>query len=363
MIIINRIKLFLKISKIFMLYTLKYNIIYVYKILIYNIKYNWLFIFILFVTPLFVLSVNSWFCIWVNIELNLIVFIIYLMLNNIYIYDLCIKYFLVNSFRSILFIFISNFIIFNLNNYIFISLINLSIILKLGIIPFHFWFIDIIKRLNWIRCFVLSTWQKIIPFFILRYIYIQNLILIFIFIRSIFRIIFSINQIYLKKIYAYSSINHMCWLIISIFLRELIWIIYFFSYLIINLLLIIILKIYNVNYLIDLYYKFNNKCIIFFFIILLFSLGGIPPFLGFIIKWYLIYYLIERYNFFILIILIFFSLIFLFFYLRIIYKNIFLNIINFNLLKYINVLKLNFLIFLCCLIIRVLSLFIIIIYI
>lgn len=220
-------------------------------------------------------------------------------------------------------------------------IINISIILKLGIIPFHFWFIDLIINLNWISNLIISTWQKIIPFFILIFIYLQNLVLIFILIRRIFSIIFSINQIYLKKIYAYSSINHICWLLISLIFRELIWIIYFFIYIIINLLLIFILKIFNINYLIDLFYKFRNKYIKIFFIFLIFSLGGLPPFLGFIIKWYLIFYLINSYNFFILLILIFFSLIFLFFYLRILYINIFINYINFNLIKFYTI-KLNF---------------------
>lgn len=317
---------------------------------------------ILFISPFLVISRNSWFSIWINIEFNLIIFIIYLIINNLYIYDLCIKYFLINSFRSILFIFISNFILFYFNNYIFLIIINLRIILKLGIIPFHFWFIDLIKNLNWLRCFILSTWQKIIPFFILIFIYIQNLILLFIIIRGIFRIIITINQIYLKKIYAYSSINHICWIILSLIYRELIWLLYFLVYLFTNFILIFILKIFNINYLIDLFYKFNNKFIKFFFIILIFSLGGLPPFLGFLIKWYLIYYLINLNNFVILIILIFFSLIFLFYYLRILYINIFVIHLNFNLIKFY-LLKLNYLIiFIIIFIIYFLSIFLIFIY-
>lgn len=288
-------------------------------------------------------------------------FIVYLILNNIYIYDLCIKYFLVNSFRSILFIFSSNFILY-FNNIIFLIIINLIIIFKLGVIPFHFWFIDIIKTLNWLRCFVLSTWQKIIPFFILIFIFIQDIILFFVILRSIFSIIFSINQIYLKKLYAYSSINHIRWLIISLIFRELIWLLYFFIYLIINFLIIIILKIFNINFIMDLYYKFNLNYLKFFFIILIFSLGGLPPFLGFLIKWYIIYYLLFNYNFFILLILIFFSLIFLYFYLRLLYINIFINYISFNLIKFF-VLKLNyFLLFLYLLIVIFISIFIIFIF-
>nr|WLE71814.1 NADH dehydrogenase subunit 2 [Aphidius gifuensis] len=309
--------------------------------LIFNMKYNWLFIFMLFISPLLVISMNSWFSIWINMELNLMMFIVYLMLNNIYIYDLCMKYFLVNSFSSMLFIFMMNFLLFYYNNMFFLMIINISMMLKLGMMPFHFWFIDLMMNLNWISNLIISTWQKIIPFFILMFIYLQNLVLMFILISSIFSMIFSMNQIYLKKIYAYSSINHMCWLLMSLIFSELIWMMYFFIYVMINLLLMFMLKIFNINYLMDLFYKFSNKYMKIFFMFLMFSLGGLPPFLGFIMKWYLIFYLINNYNFFILLILIFFSLIFLFFYLRMLYMNMFINYTNFNLMKFYTI-KLNF---------------------
>nr|WLE69981.1 NADH dehydrogenase subunit 2 [Aphidius gifuensis] len=309
--------------------------------LIFNMKYNWLFIFMLFISPLLVISMNSWFSIWINMELNLMMFIVYLMLNNIYIYDLCMKYFLVNSFSSMLFIFMMNFLLFYYNNMFFLIIINISMMLKLGMMPFHFWFIDLMMNLNWISNLIISTWQKIIPFFILMFIYLQNLVLMFILISSIFSMIFSMNQIYLKKIYAYSSINHMCWLLMSLFFSELIWMMYFFIYMMINLLLMFMLKIFNINYLMDLFYKFSNKYMKIFFMFLMFSLGGLPPFLGFIMKWYLIFYLINNYNFFILLVLIFFSLIFLFFYLRMLYMNMFINYMNFNLMKFYMI-KLNF---------------------
>lgn len=274
-------------------------------------------------------------------------------MNNLYIYDLSIKYFLINSFRSSIFILIRNIIIiFNLNYY-FLLIINFCLIIKLGIIPFHFWFIDLIKNLNWLRCLILSTWQKLIPFLLLIYLYNENLLFLFILIRGIFRIIFLINQIFLKKIFAYSSINHICWIIISILYRELLWLLYFFIYFLINFYLIIIFNKFKINYIIDIFIYINNYYLKFILLIFILRLGGIPPFLGFIMKWYVIYYLIFNFNYFFIILIIFFSLVILYYYLQINFNLMIINYLilklnlnNFNKFNYIYEYKLILIIFL-----------------
>lgn len=215
--------------------------------------------------------------------------------------------------------------------------INLMILIKLGIVPFHFWFIDLIINLNWLRCLILSTWQKIIPFIIMIYInkniYI-NVILILI--RGVIRVIFGGNQINLKKIIGYSSITHICWLLFSLVIRELLWFIYFISYFILNLILMKLFDLLNLKYFLDLFkYKNDNLKIIFILIIL--SLGGLPPFFGFILKWYRIFKL-RAINAFINLNLIFYSLIYLYNYIRLTYNAMLINYLILK-IKFINNLK------------------------
>lgn len=282
---------------------------------------------ILFFTPFMVMSVNSWFSIWINIELNLIIFIGLIILNNRdKIYEISIKYYLINSFSSSIFVMIINLNLFYLNK-IILLIINLIILIKLGIVPFHIWFIDLIINLNWINCLILSTWQKFIPFIILIFMYDINLLIIIILLRGLFRILYGINQINLKKIFRYSSINHMCWILFSLIVREILWLIYYFRYIIVNISLMYLFKILNLLNILDLF-NYLNKFYRIIFIFIIFSLGGLPPFFGFLIKWYSIFSFFIYINYIIILLLIYYSLIYLYNYIRLCYGVILINFLN-----------------------------------
>lgn len=288
----------------------------------------------LFLTPFIVISTNSWFSIWINIELNLIIFIGLILLNNYNIYNSPIKYYLINTLRSSLFIILININLFYINNLIFL-VINLIIIVKLGIFPFQFWFIDILINLNWVNCLILVTWQKFIPFIILIFKFNVILLLVDIFLRGILSVLFGFNQINLKKIIGYSSINHICWILFSLIISELLWLIYYLSYIIINISLIYLFKIINLISLLDLF-RISNKFYNLILIIILFSLGRLPPFFGFLIKWYRIFKILLSINFLINFILIYYSLMYLYNYIRLCYSimimNYFINKINYKIL-------------------------------
>lgn len=87
----------------------------------------------------------------------------------------------------------------------------------------------------------------------------------------------------------------------------------------------------------------SNKFINISIFVLLLSLGGLPPFLGFIPKWIIIELLIKRNNFVILVFILFITLITLYFYLRLTYSALLLNHvhINWNFKFDLNVKKLN----------------------
>lgn len=303
--------------------------------MIYVIKYNLIIILFLIINPLLVISINSWFNIWINIELNLIIFIIYLILNNKNIFDIRIKYYLINAFRSSVFILIINLnLIYTLD--LFKIIINLMILIKLGIVPFHLWFINIIMNLNWIRCLILSTVQKLIPLFILINIYNYYIIILRLILRGIFRIRGGFNQVSIKKIIAYSSLNHLNWILIGLIIRNFILLIYFLIYSLINISLIIIfnlINLYNIN---DLY-KYKNLLILINFGFL--SLGGLPPFFGFLSKLYRIIIIEDKLIIFIVILILFYSLNFIYYYIRLLYSIL---ILNFYGLKFFKVLFIKF---------------------
>lgn len=257
-----------------------------------------------------------------NIELNLIIFIGFIILNNYNIYESPIKYYLINSFSSSLFIMLINLNLYYLNNLIDL-IINLVILIKLGIFPFQYWFIDMLTNLNWINRIIIITWQKFIPFIVLLFVFNTDILIVIIFLGGFIRVFIGFNEINLKRIIGYSSINHICWIIFSLMVREVLWIIYYLSYMIINISLIYLFKILNLLNLLDMYKVKGIYNLILILIII--SLGGLPPFFGFLIKWYGIYELVFSINFLVSLRLIFYSLIYLYNYIRICYSIIIIN--------------------------------------
>lgn len=182
------------------------------------------------------------------------------------------------------------------------------------------------EGLNWRNCLLILTWQKIAPIILLinnlNITFILSIIIIF---SSLIGGITGLNQINLRKILAYSSINHIGWIIARILNSLLIWFIYFLIYTIITINIIIILKYFNIFYLKQLFIFINsNKILQLFFLINFFSLGGLPPFLGFFPKWLTINNLIQNYFILIRLFLILSTLITLYFYIRITFSSLIL---------------------------------------
>lgn len=245
--------------------------------------------------------------------------------KNIFSNEAAIKYFLVQVFASIIFLFVRIFYILKINILLFYIdiinheniIINLTIILKLGAAPFHFWFPNIIEGLSWNNSFWILTWQKLAPIIILSYSKINYIILFFVFISTVIGAIGGLNQSSIKKLIAFSSINHIGWLLIRLIINNIFWNMYFILYSIINLRIILyfkIINIFNINQL----FLFNNNfwLIKFCFLINLLSLGGLPPFIGFYPKWIIIENLIINKNIIVLFVSIIITLITLFFYIR-----------------------------------------------
>nr|ARH54429.1 NADH dehydrogenase subunit 2 [Lebia chlorocephala] len=308
-----------------------------------------MFLFTLMMGTLISISSYTWLGTWMGLEINLLSFIPLLKSkNDPYSSESSVKYFLIQALASTIFLFsilmimlMNNMIsdILNLNVFM-MMLINSSLLLKMGAAPFHFWFPEIIEGMNWINCLVLMTWQKIAPMMLLSYtIKYSNYIIIIIMISTLIGSIGGLNQTSLRKIMAFSSINHIGWMLSSFLNSEMIWIIYFSIYTFISLTLITILNSFKIFYLQQMYTFMNNNLLIkFSFLLNLLSLGGLPPFLGFLPKWMVIQYLSMNYMY-LLMFMIMMTLITLFFYLRISYTSL---ILSHNEINYSLPLNLNF---------------------
>nr|WLR81272.1 NADH dehydrogenase subunit 2 [Dercas lycorias] len=296
------------------------------------------FTFILFFSTLISISSNSWLGCWIGLEINLLSFIPLISNNkNLMHTEASLKYFLVQSIASINFIFIILFKMFFMKNFeinnLFSIMINSSLLMKMGSTPFHFWFPNIMEGLNWINCFILMSWQKISPMILLSYYFNNNFIMIIMIMNVMIGSLSGFNQTSIRKLMTFSSINNLGWLLSALMISENMWLLYFSFYtfmIFIMCLMFFYMNIFYLNQIINLNLNFSLKISLF---INFFSLGGLPPFMGFFPKWMIINYMISYNLYFMIFIFLMSSLIMLFFYIRIIYLTI---LLNFFKLKWFN---------------------------
>nr|YP_009110198.1 NADH dehydrogenase subunit 2 [Dendrolimus spectabilis]AIW64943.1 NADH dehydrogenase subunit 2 [Dendrolimus spectabilis]ANY59885.1 NADH dehydrogenase subunit 2 [Dendrolimus spectabilis] len=306
------------------------------------------FMFILIFSTFISISSNSWFGCWIGLEINLLSFIPLISnSNNLLMSEASLKYFLTQSIASINFLFsiLMKMILlknFDLNNFLSI-MINSSLLMKMGSAPFHFWFPNIVEGLSWFNNFILMSWQKITPMILLSYYMNNNFLLIMMMANIMIGAIGGLNQTSLRKLMTYSSINNLGWMIFAIMISENLWIFYFTTYSF--LISIMIFMFYNLNmFFINQLFINNMKSMIKINLFINFlSLGGLPPFIGFLPKWIIINFLINNKMFLLSFIFIMMSLIMLFFYIRIIYSSLMFNYIKMKWFK--TYFKNNFLLF------------------
>nr|UCC42431.1 NADH dehydrogenase subunit 2 [Myzus persicae] len=284
-----------------------------------------MFFTLLSFSTLMSISASNWLSMWMGLELNL--FSIIPILNfksSIYSIEATMKYFLIQAFASILlliFLINKNFMFMNNDN----MLIMMPLLMKLSLMPFHLWLPSMMEGLNWFSCLLMMTWQKITPMIMISYLNINKNMIFLIALISM-NSIFGLNQNSMRKILAMSSINNSTWMLFAILMNEKLWVNYFLIYSMLNFLIIKMLNNYNINYINQM--KFFN--LNFFFklnmLMLIFSIMGLPPMLGFIMKWMLIKTLIYNNMYFIMMMLIMLTILNLFFYIKMTYFMLF----NFN---------------------------------
>nr|ACR20464.1 NADH dehydrogenase subunit 2 [Amiota sp. 2 XH-2009] len=315
-----------------------------------------LFMFILILGSMITMTSNSWLGPWMGLEINLLSFIPLMSdNNNLMSNESSLKYFLTQALASTVLLFAIILLMLKHNmiiymNSLYISMIMFSsLLMKSGAAPFHFWFPNMMEGLTWMNALILMTWQKIAPLMLISYLNIKELMIISIILSAIIGALGGLNQTSLRKLMAFSSINHLGWMLATINLSELIWCIYFIMYSFLMFVLTFMFnsfKTFHLNQLFTLF--FNSKILKFILFMNFLSLGGLPPFLGFLPKWLVIQQLSFNNQYFLLIILMMSTLITLYFYLRICYSAFLLNYYENNWMIYMkfNNFYMNFYLFL-----------------
>nr|UMB89173.1 NADH dehydrogenase subunit 2 [Coptodryas elegans] len=282
-----------------------------------------LFYLTLIMGTLISISSMSWFYSWMGLEINLLSFIpLMKTTNNKYSSESITKYFMTQAMASFIMLFSiimytnSKEFNFELNN-MSSMMMSSAIFMKMGAAPLHFWLPEVASGISWNSNFILLTWQKIAPMILLSYLnMIPNLMMMFIIISSITGSLMGLNQTCLRKILAYSSINHISWMLASMMCSMNTWLVYFLIYSLTNLAIINSFNLWKTMFISQINNIKNSSSKMIFMLNFL-SLGGLPPFTGFIPKWITINQLTNQSLYFLTTMLITFTLITLFFYLRI----------------------------------------------
>nr|AYN73242.1 NADH dehydrogenase subunit 2 [Pollostacris sp. OR322] len=261
-----------------------------------------LFLSTLLMGTILSISSNSWFGVWMGLEINLLSFIP--LLNdskNMMMNESTIKYFIVQAIASTMLLF--SILLIQMKypmgwekQLIPSMMISSSLFLKIGAAPFHFWFPEVMGMSSWINCFTLMTWQKIAPIMVLSYCIKTSTFMFSIIILSVMiGAIGGLNQTSMRQLLAYSSISHLGWMISSMIVSENAWEMYFLIYALLSMIMIFIFKQMNISFMNQIYStNYNGTEIKFMMFMSLLSLGGLPPLLGFLPKWIVIQKMVEE---------------------------------------------------------------------
>nr|YP_009441968.1 NADH dehydrogenase subunit 2 [Orthotomicus laricis]AOY40189.1 NADH dehydrogenase subunit 2 [Orthotomicus laricis] len=301
-----------------------------------------LFSFTLISGTLITISSTSWFTAWMGLEINLLSMMPLMKnFNNKYSAEATLKYFMTQALASAVMIF-SILLFSNLKSNLFevsnmsAPLLNLALLMKMGAAPLHFWLPEIVSGISWNLNFIILTWQKIGPSILLFYTFFSSMYMsIFIILSTLMGSLNGINQTCLRKLLVFSSINHIGWLLMNLNCSLNSWLIYFIIYSFINMNIIFLLNLNKIYFTNQINKMSPNKTMKFFFMMNFLSLGGLPPFIGFFIKWITINEAIINKLYSVTILMILFTLLALFFYTRLTFSSLTLSMSE-NLFFYLN---------------------------
>nr|YP_010010544.1 NADH dehydrogenase subunit 2 [Nereis zonata]QOH99550.1 NADH dehydrogenase subunit 2 [Nereis zonata] len=267
-------------------------------------------------------SSSNWLYLWMGMELNLLSFVP-IMAHSHKLQETMgsIKYFMIQAVGSGLMLtagISSVNPITASNQYTISSMFIMSMCLKLGAAPYHQWLPHVMTSLPWMTCLILATWQKISPLVMLMFITPSNMMFMILMLAALSALVGGaggLNQSQMRGLMAYSSVGHMGWMLATLTLSNKLSLIYFSAYVLITSSLMLVFMKTN-----SMMSSMSNsvmpaKIIMFSMVVLmLLSLGGLPPFMGFIPKWLVIYTLSEENMITVLLMLIMGSMMNLFYY-------------------------------------------------
>nr|AFL03209.1 NADH dehydrogenase subunit 2 [Corvus violaceus] len=292
---------------------------------------------LIFVTSLLLgttitISSNHWVMAWTGLEINTLAILpLISKSHHPRAIEAATKYFLVQATASTLVLFSSmtnawytgQWDITQLTHPTSSLILTAAISMKLGLVPFHFWFPEVLQGSPLITGLLLSTAMKFPPITLL---YMTSLSLNPTLLTTLAILSVALggwmglNQTQIRKIMAFSSISHLGWMAIILVYHPKLTLLNFYLYAMMTAAVFLTLnsmKVLNLSTLMTAWTKAPSLSTI--LLLTLLSLAGLPPLTGFLPKWLIIQELTKQDMALAAIIISLLSLLGLFFYLRLAY--------------------------------------------
>nr|AXA45354.1 NADH dehydrogenase subunit 2 [Toxicochlespira sp. MNHN IM 2013-9841] len=268
-----------------------------------SLPFNYMFLLMMGIGTIFSVSSVHWLGIWAGLEINMIGFVpILIYQKSVSETESAVKYFIMQALGSGLLVF-SSLITFSTSftwdlysslgfKNMSMMILVISLLVKMGMFPFHYWLPSVMAGLPWFSCLLLATWQKLAPLFLLLCLTELNILYSLVILLALIGVgssliggIGGVNQTQIRALLAYSSIAHLGWMMFALLHGE--WGLksYLGLYITVSICLFMTLWYSDSKLMKNIGgSKISNSyqmVVMLFFL----SLAGLPPLLGFIPKW------------------------------------------------------------------------------
>nr|AEH03333.1 NADH dehydrogenase subunit 2 [Malurus leucopterus leuconotus] len=278
------------------------------------------------------ISSNHWVMAWTGLEINTLAILpLIAKSHHPRAIEAATKYFLVQAAASALVLFSSmtnawhtgQWDITQLTHPTSSLILTSAIAMKLGLVPFHFWFPEVLQGSSLPTGLLLSTAMKFPPLTLL-YLTSHSLNPTLLTLMAIMSTALGgwmgLNQTQIRKILAFSSISHLGWMAIIIAFNPKLTMLNFYLYSLMTATVFLTLNTMKVTKLSSLMTAWTKTPSLNAMLLLaLLSLAGLPPLTGFLPKWLIIQELTKQEMALAATVISLLSLLSLFFYLRLAY--------------------------------------------
>nr|AEH42406.1 NADH dehydrogenase subunit 2 [Polihierax semitorquatus]AIT96154.1 NADH dehydrogenase subunit 2 [Polihierax semitorquatus] len=278
------------------------------------------------------ISSNHWMMAWTGLEINTLAIIPFISKSHHpRAIEATIKYFLTQATASTLVLFSSminaqftgQWDITQLTHPMASLLLTTAVAMKLGLVPFHFWFPEVLQGAPMITALLLSTVMKLPPITIL-FLTSPSLNPTLLTTMAIASMTIGgwmgLNQTQIRKILAFSSIAHLGWMAIILMYNPKLMMMTFYLYSMMTTTIFLTLNMTNSTKLSTMMTSWTKTPTLNASLMLtLLSLAGLPPLTGFLPKWLIMQELTKQEMSTTATIIAMLSLLSLFFYLRLAY--------------------------------------------